>query len=169
MAPTECPRSACLLPCLISCLHACLLACLLTCFLALLACLLACLLSCLLACLLACLPQPILGASDLSGLLLKLSRATFQCSFAKRDGRTHGHTHDISSSRAPVGANNWITKTGNHTDTRYWAFWQNPPDITFVNMKSTLGSCRILTNIFCIVLFKQEWHRTIHFSDNILV
>ena len=52
--------------------------------------------------------QPILGESDLSGPLLKLSRASFQCSFAKRDAHTHARTHDIASSWAPVGAKKYV-------------------------------------------------------------
>ena len=97
---------ACLLPYLLACSLVCSLACLLAYLLAcwhacwpgcLPACFLACLLTCLLACLLACL---------LSGPLLKLSRASFQCSFAKRDGHTDARTLKIPSSRAPVGAKN---------------------------------------------------------------
>ena len=70
---------------------------------------LACLLTCLLTCLLACLP--ILGQSDLSGPLLKLSRTPFQCPFEESNTRTHGHMHKIPSSRAPVGAKN-VNKQG---------------------------------------------------------
>ena len=63
--------------------------------------------------------QPISCESDLSGPLLKLSRASFQCSFAKRDAHTHARTDNIPSSRAPVGAKNVLLQAKN--DDNLWS------------------------------------------------
>ena len=111
MAPTACVPSACLLtslpdclpPCLLllACLPACLPACLHAC---LLACLIACLLDCLLACLPACLLACLLDCLHLDPFLSSLELLFHVLLRKVTDTRTHGRTHKIPSSRAPVGA-----------------------------------------------------------------